>query len=317
MRLGFALTQHCNLRCPHCIRDDVTTVRSLPIALVLQACDDAKALFGSVQASFTGGEPTLHPEWDPLIDALRDRDIRYRFVTNGWHMKRLVRSLDRWPAEYVRVSLSGATAETHDAVRGRGSFDRVLLAIALLTSRRVPAGLAFLVNGRTRPQLAAAAELAESLGCAALHYVVAQPVPGSATRGEDLSPEEWRAVRGEIATLAARPRRTPLRLDFGAPAVLGEPEELCETMALSRLYVDADGCLSLCCQLSGYGFNSADVVADLRTESLRHAWPRYVAEMARHRAESAPQRAAAEVADFPCLRCAARLGKLAWMREAS
>ena len=30
MYLGFALTEHCNLRCPHCISDDVTTVRNLP-----------------------------------------------------------------------------------------------------------------------------------------------------------------------------------------------------------------------------------------------------------------------------------------------
>jgi MoaA/NifB/PqqE/SkfB family radical SAM enzyme len=57
---GFALTEHCNLRCPHCIRDDVTTVRSLPPELVLRTVDDALALFGAgaMAASFTVGEPT-------------------------------------------------------------------------------------------------------------------------------------------------------------------------------------------------------------------------------------------------------------------
>jgi len=34
MEIGFALTQHCNLRCPHCIRDDVTTVQSLSVELI-------------------------------------------------------------------------------------------------------------------------------------------------------------------------------------------------------------------------------------------------------------------------------------------
>lgn len=319
MQLGFSLTQHCNLRCHHCIRDDVGTVRALPVPLVLQACDDAAALFGSVEASFTGGEPTLHPEWDALVDALRDRGIRYRLVTNGWHMKRLVRSIDRWPPAYVRVSLSGATAATHDAVRGRDSFRRVLMAIALLTSRQVPASLAFLVDRRTRTQLAAAADLAESLGCLRLHYVVSQPVPGTAARGEDLSAAEWRAIREEIGTLAAAPRRTALQLDFGAPAPLGHPEALCDTMALTRVYVDAHGRLSLCCQLSDYGFNSADVVADLRQERLRDAWPRYVAAMGEHRAAVARALPIARGPhdDFPCLRCAGRLGKLAWMQEAS
>lgn len=317
MQLGFALTQHCNLRCHHCIRDDVTTVRALPLALVLQACDDAAALFGTVEASFTGGEPTLHPEWEALVDALRDRGIRYRLVTNGWHMKRLMRSMDRWPPAWVRVSLSGATAASHDAVRGRDSFRRVLLAIALLTSRQVPASLAFLVDRRSMGDLAAAAELAESLGCPRLHYVVSQPVPGTAARGEDLTAAEWRVLREEIAALAVLPRRTALHLDFGAPAPLGEPEALCDTMALTRAYVDAHGRLSLCCQLSDYGFNSADVVADLREERLADAWPRYLEAMAEHRAATDPRRATGAHADFPCLRCAARLGKLAWMREAS
>src|SRR5207237_1840907 len=57
MLLGFALTEHCNLRCPHCIRDDVTTVRSLDAALVESVLDQALDLYGSVTASFTGGEP--------------------------------------------------------------------------------------------------------------------------------------------------------------------------------------------------------------------------------------------------------------------
>src|SRR2546428_8041888 len=50
MLLGFALTEHCNLRCPHCIRDDVTTVRSLDAALVESVLDQAIALYGSVTA---------------------------------------------------------------------------------------------------------------------------------------------------------------------------------------------------------------------------------------------------------------------------
>src|SRR2546422_679317 len=70
MLLGFALTEHCNLRCPHCIRDDVTTVRSLDAALVESVLDQAIALYGSVTASFTGAHgiscakrPTSRKGW--------------------------------------------------------------------------------------------------------------------------------------------------------------------------------------------------------------------------------------------------------------
>src|SRR5213592_722514 len=83
MLLGLALTEHCNLRCPHCIRDDVTTVRSLDAALVESVLDQALALYGSVTASFTGGEPLLHPEFHRIVAACTARGIPYRFVSNG------------------------------------------------------------------------------------------------------------------------------------------------------------------------------------------------------------------------------------------
>ena len=73
MLLGFALTQHCNLRCPHCIRDDVTTVQALDVSLIERALDDARHLFGDVTASFTGGEPLLHPRFAEVIAACAER----------------------------------------------------------------------------------------------------------------------------------------------------------------------------------------------------------------------------------------------------
>jgi len=54
MFLGFALTEHCNLRCPHCIRDDVTTVRNLPADLLFRTVDDALGLFPQLTVSMPG-----------------------------------------------------------------------------------------------------------------------------------------------------------------------------------------------------------------------------------------------------------------------
>ena len=76
MLLGVALTQHCNLRCPHCIRDDVATVRAIEPSLVLSLADDARALFGDIAMSFTGGEPTLHADWNAIVAGLTDRKVQ-------------------------------------------------------------------------------------------------------------------------------------------------------------------------------------------------------------------------------------------------
>ena len=272
MLLGIALTQHCNLRCPHCIRDDVTTPLWLDPALVRRIVADARTLFGDVRVSLTGGEPTIHPAWDAVIDGFADDAVSYRFVSNGWHMRRLMPSLDRYAPAHVRLSLSGGDDQVHDGDRGRGSFRRVLLAVALLTSRAIPTSLSLVVDRRSRHQIRQTADLAESLGCVGLSVILPQPVPGSVQRDSDLAPGEWAAVRREVQAIAAEPgRRTPVRLDYGAPAEEGEAERTCDTFTRERLYVDAHGRLSLCCQLSEYGGGEGDVVADLHHTSLLDA----------------------------------------------
>ncbi len=313
MLLGFALTQHCNLRCPHCIRDDVVTVYSLDADLIGSIVDDALALFGEVTVSLTGGEPLLHPHFNSIIERFAQRRLPYRFVSNGWHLKRVMPILDRYPAEAVRLSLSGATEAVHDAERGRGSFRRVLLGVALLTSRRIPTVLSIVVDRRDRDQVREAVALAEGLGCTRIHFILPQPVPGSAARNSDLPPHEWWSVRREVEALAGEPGRvTAIQLDYGAP--LEDDGPRCDTFALRRIYVDARGRLSTCCQLSDYGFNERDVVADLNVIPLRYAWPRYLEQL---RAQEAASRRRRDNADllgaFPCLRCARSLGKLVWL----
>ena len=318
MLLGFALTRHCNLRCPHCIRDDVTEVRAIPLELIMRIVDEARDLFGTVVCSFTGGEPTIHPEWNGLIEALAVRSIPWKLVTNGWHMRRIMPSIDRHPPAAVRVSLSGATEAVHDAERGRGSFRRVQMAVALLTSRQVPTGLSIVIDKRDRNQIREAADLAEDLGCNWISYILPQPVPQSADRDSDLPPEEWITVRDEVTALGREPhRKTAISLDYGVPFE-GE-ETLCDTMALKRIYVDPDARVSLCCQLSDYGFNTQDITGDLSKSSLRDVYASYLSAMRDLQARSAPGACGEKsvIDSYPCLRCARALGKLDWLSQFS
>jgi MoaA/NifB/PqqE/SkfB family radical SAM enzyme len=312
MDLGFALTQHCNLRCPHCIRDDVTTVQSLSYELVDSVLAQARALFGTRPVSFTGGEPLLHPEFGRLVDLLAAHGHPYRFVSNGWHLTRALHHLERYAPTSVRLSLSGATVATHDAERGRGSFHRVLLGAGVLASRGIPAHLSFVIDRRTRGELRAAADLAESIGAHELHYILPQPVTASVMRDSDLPLDAWAGVQRELAAIAGEPRaHARIVLDYGFPS--DGPETPCSTKARTRLFVDAWGRLVSCCQLSDYGFNDAEVVADLATVPLADALARFHARVDALVAASAP-RSDALAERFPCMRCARANGKLDWLR---
>lgn len=312
--LGFALTQHCNLRCAHCIRDDITTVRSLGVEFIASVLDQALEQYGRVNVAFTGGEPLLHPRFGDIVRVVAERVLDYSLVTNGWHAKRALPHFEEYAPRHVYLSLSGATEEVHDAERGRGSFRRVLLAVGMLTSRRIPTRLSMVVDRRTRHQLAVAADLADALGVNAIEYILPQPVPQSAARDSDLPLDDWHRVRREVEALAESPwRRGRVRLAYGAP-FHGE-ELLCDPMRHRHLYVDALGRLVTCCQLSDYGRNETEVVADLHRVPFAAAVARQREVIDRLRAVTRRRDAALDPLDpFPCMRCARACGKLEWLR---
>ena len=313
MDLGFALTQHCNLRCPHCIRDDVTTVQSLSYELIASVLAQSRARFGAHSVSFTGGEPLLHPEFGRLVDLLAAEGHPYRFVSNGWHLTRALPHLERHAPTAVRLSLSGATADVHDAERGRGSFHRVLLAAGILTSRGIPTHMSLVIDSRTRGQLRAAADLAEALGVHELHYILPQPVVASVMRDSDLPLEAWAGVQRELERLRGENRaHVRLVLDYGFP--FDGEERPCSTKTRTRLFVDAWGRLVTCCQLSDYGFNDAETVADLAVTPLAEALVTLESRVEALVAATAP-RSDALAERFPCMRCARASGKLAWLRD--
>lgn len=315
IRLGLALTRHCNLRCPHCIRDDVSAVQSLELSLIRRLLDEATSLFGGFAVSLTGGEPLLHPEFGGIIEALGQRNVPWRVVSNGWHVPRELPRMAAHPPELLVLSLSGADEAVHDDERGRGSFQRVLLSAGALRSRGIPATLSMVVDRRDRHQLEQAVRLARDLHVRGMDFILPQPVPGSMARDSDLPPAEWPVVRDEVRALASQYEDDiVVTLAYGAPSPHGEPEAVCDTKQLKRLYVDPDGRLSLCCQLSEYGENRADTVADLHHGSLASAMASYRGRMSELKSVSAPP-GRSDADTFPCMRCARALGKLDWLQR--
>ena len=312
MLIGFAITQHCNLRCPHCIRDDITTVRSLSLPLIRSVVDGALERFDDVVVSLTGGEPLLHPQFGEMAALFADRRVPYRFVSNGWHIGRTMPIFDRHPPAWVRLSLSGATEASHDAVRGRGSFVRVLRSVALLTSRRIPTNLSMVIDRTSHRELRRAVDLADTLGVPGISFILPQPSTGSLDADSELPPVEWAAVRDEIAALGAEPgRRTAVGMDYGAP--FAGPELPCETFTGRRVYIDAHGRMATCCQLSDYGFNETEVVADLNVTSFADAFALYERRLQALRRASRPV-GGDPLDPYPCMRCAKASGKLDWLR---
>jgi MoaA/NifB/PqqE/SkfB family radical SAM enzyme len=187
------------------------------------------------------------------------------------------------------------------------------MGVALLTRAGIPCYLSMVVDRRNRHELRTAADLAESLGCLGLGFILPQPTPGSAKRDSDLAPDEWWAVTREIRGIAGESgRTTAITLDYGHP--FDGAEQPCETFSGRRLYVDTRGRLCTCCQLSNYGFNETEVVADLHVTPLADAYRSYRARLEGLRdAQRARSDAPRGTDPFPCLRCCIASDKLQWL----
>jgi len=135
----------CNLACRHCFNASGPRdpwLASLPADVVLRSIAEAEAL-GVRELYFTGGEPFLHPEILPLLEAAL-AVAPTTVLTNGTLIDAgladaLAALAARSPYSLeVRVSLDAATAEDNDAVRGRGTFARAMAAIVRLSARGLP-----------------------------------------------------------------------------------------------------------------------------------------------------------------------------------
>ncbi|CAN5918725.1 mycofactocin radical SAM maturase [soil metagenome] len=131
--LTWELTYACNLACVHCLSssgrrdpDELSTAEA-------RALIDEFARMQIFYVNVGGGEPTVRGDFWELLDHAVERRVGVKFSTNGF-MITPERAQRLAATDYVdvQVSLDGATAEVNDPIRGAGTYDAALQALANL-----------------------------------------------------------------------------------------------------------------------------------------------------------------------------------------
>ena len=126
----------CNITCTHCFISCSPQNHShemLSLADVETRLAEARHL-GVREYYFTGGEPFLNRDMIPILAATL-RQGPATVLTNGMLLRKEICGQLRELAdgsEYsldIRVSLDGFDAATHDAIRGAGVWDRVMIGL--------------------------------------------------------------------------------------------------------------------------------------------------------------------------------------------
>lgn len=140
--LIFEITDACNLKCSFCYEDVRRAKRAVPLDVFQNVLKKYKPFYLQI----TGGEPTMHPQFDELIKIALRKCAVVQFTTNGTILDKKLpffASLKKKPI--IAISMDVST-ELHDRVRGRDAlFQKILDVIPELKRLKVPVGLSVVI----------------------------------------------------------------------------------------------------------------------------------------------------------------------------
>lgn len=196
--VALEVTRSCNLACRHCRAE----AHPEPFEGELSTHEIKKLIesfkeVGSPMIIFTGGEPMLRPDIYELVKHARDNGLVCAFSPNGTLIDaENAQKLKDAGVHRCSISIDGADAQTHDALRGvRGAFEDSMRGIGHLRD----VGLPFQINTTvTRNNLGSFKnifELCQSIGACAWHIFLLVPTGrGKGLADQVISAKEYEDV---------------------------------------------------------------------------------------------------------------------------
>ena len=189
-------TNACNLRCKHCYQN--AGPKPLPNELtfeeklnVLNQLDEMEI----PSIAFSGGEPTIHPDFIPIVKEASRRGIYTAVATNGlaFASESFTDKALKAGLNYVEVSLDSTDPKVHDEFRGiKGAWELAVKGIKNVVKHGgASTGIAMTLTKLNKDQIGDMVRLAEELGVTRVIFFNFIPTGrGKENVAFDLTPEE-------------------------------------------------------------------------------------------------------------------------------
>lgn len=171
----------CNLRCPHCL-DDKSISDAAGIPWMQMARLIARA--GLLGVDISGGEPLLIPELPQLLTGLIEGGVAVGITTNGWLLAERTSEIKDC-VDAVRVSLDGPDADTHDHLRGPGSYVRAMEGLRAAVQRKICVQIHFVAMASTISRVQEMIDLASREGVYGITVLQMLPIGEGAFFGRE------------------------------------------------------------------------------------------------------------------------------------
>lgn len=210
------LTPACNNACPGCSNVfPHTAARPVLSSTEWRRVFDRLAPYRP-RLRFTGGEPTLHPQFERIVSLAQDMGFAFSVFTNArWRdplrTPRFLAGLTG--LECLLASLHGAQAASHEAFTATpGSFDETVANIRRAVDAGVRVNTSTVVTRQNHAEMAEVIALSQALGAG---QAVFNRYIGGALPGVEPSPDELKLA---VATVEhAGHNGSTGRVKFGTP----------------------------------------------------------------------------------------------------
>lgn len=277
------ITKRCNHRCLHCYSDSAVPMeaelsRAEALHLVSQI-----ASMGVFYVYILGGEPLMRPDFLDVVAAAQREGVGVAFNTNGWFISpEVARAIRNRGVRKVRVSLDGASAETHDSFRRKpGSFSHVVAGLENLHAagfRNV--SVVSTITKRTVTEVSPLISLVKELGASDIQLLPLSAVGRGGSNYDELGldDEDFAQLRREVAENRRRYEQSihvysvDGVLDSNCTACVRRGNVIPDFMGCragrTAVNVDADGSVIPCLLVR------TPVFGNVREDSLAEIWSR-------------------------------------------
>lgn len=250
-------TSRCNLKCRHCYfaptYDDRQGRRDDEISYeqICRAVDELLP-FGLRACKLSGGEPLLRGDLVDICQYMKQKSVRVNIETNGTLVtQELADTLAQSRlVQFLSVSLDGARAETHEALRGiEGCFDKAVKGLEYLTAAGLNVQVIAAAYQDNKDELARIIDLAAAKGAGSFKACFIHAV-GRARNLALIGLEESLEIEQQLTEHA---KSVGIRYCSSVPTVMKSVSCIMQTHALngrcnitSALALLSDGTITVC-----------------------------------------------------------------------
>jgi radical SAM protein with 4Fe4S-binding SPASM domain len=162
---------------------------------------------GGSKLTILGGEPTLHPEFIAAVRAAQAIGFEQVITTTNAQAPALKKFRQMVPGDlaYVQVSLDGGSSDTHDSIRGEGTFEQAIATTAELTDRGFDTRIICTVNQANADDALELLGLADKLGVSLVKFHVFSTIgTGHGNAELAMTPMQWIAFCDRLNDAAPR-----------------------------------------------------------------------------------------------------------------